>query len=222
MILIRHEQASTTRYQTQDDGPIAAVELPLSIESWANEGTSEAIDCDVIILQDHVGHGGSTPDDDAESWLRSWSQSGWERFDASFRSACARAEPLGKQVVIRPSATGMLSDAVCTLNWCTRGGGTDAKLLLDPMGWVVPSMVRDLEDHLDRIIELCGQIITHDRAWGVLVRSACWNEDRTSLKPSALRQGEVDTDLLSTKLGQLARQAPRVAIEHASDAAFLS
>ena len=115
MILIRHEQASATRYQTQDDGPTAAIELPLSIESWANGGTSEAMDCDVIILQDLVGHGGSTPDDDAESWLRSWSQSGWERFDASFCNACRRADSLGKQVVIRPSATGMLSDAVCTL-----------------------------------------------------------------------------------------------------------
>ena len=109
----------------------------------------------------------------------------------------------GTQLVIRPSSSGMLSDAVCTLNWCTRGGGQDAMVLLDPMGWIVPSMMRDLEDHLDRIVELCLEIIAHRRVWGIMVRSIAWNADRSGLFPSSMSSGEPDEAMLGKKLRPL-------------------
>ncbi len=157
----------------------------------------------VVILSDDAGHAGDAPDDDAGSWLRSWSQSGWEQFDHAFRDARERIQSQESKLVIRPSNSGMLSDAVCTLNWCTRGGGQDASLLLDPIGWIVPSMMRDLEDHLDRIVELCQEMIAQQRVWGILVRSIAWNEDRSGLESAALGSGDADSEMILSKLRQL-------------------
>ena len=157
----------------------------------------------VVILSDDAGHASAAPDDDAGSWLRSWSQTGWEQFDDAFRNAREQIQSKDATLVIRPSSSGMLSDAVCTLNWCTRGGGQDARLLLDPMGWIVPSMMRDLEDHLDRIVELCKEMIAHQRVWGIVVRSIIWNEDRSGLESAALGSGDADPEMILEKLRPL-------------------
>ena len=200
MILLRQDVADRAEYREHGSGVVIAHELPVSVITWASEPSDGPSEVQTLILSDDAGHTGASPDDDAESWLRSWSQSGWERFDAAHREAARVATEQGTEIVIRPSSSGMLSDAVCTLNWCARGGGQNARLLLDPVGWIVPSMMRDLADHLDRIVELCQEMITQERAWGLLIREI----------PSEL--GESDSGLLLRKLEALIRQSPRCVV----------
>ena len=142
----------------------------------------------------------------SRSWLTSWSEQGWEEFSRRFRSCMDLASQRRIGLLIRPSAEGMLSDAVCTLNWCTRGGGQDATLLLDPMGWIVPSMLRDLDDHLVRISELCQEMIDHGRVGGVVLRS-CEVRDGEILAGRSLSDGSIDARLIVDRLGELGRRA---------------
>lgn len=200
-ILIRDQRSTHAIYYPLDDADPIAIEPAGSIFDPQIDAIGPSPD--VIILSDDAGHSSDSPDDDAGSWLRSWSQSGWERFDQAFRDARELVQSKDAQLVIRSSSSGMLSDAVCTLNWCTRGGGQDTKILLDPMGWIVPSMMRDLEDHLDRIVELCQEMIAHRRVWGIVVRSIAWNEDRSGLVPSSMSAGEPDEAMLGQKLNPL-------------------
>lgn len=201
MLLLRHEQQGLGEFREPGSDRIHATEPVCSVLDWTGEATPSS----TLILSDQAGHSTQNPDDDAESWLRSWSQSGWERFDIAYREASRVAMGKDMRLVIRPSSTGMLSDAVCTLNWCTRGAGQDAQLLLDPVGWLVPSMMRDLADHLDRIVELCLQMLDHGRVWGVLLRTV----------PAAI--GESDDELILTKLAPLMAQSPRCVVASEAD-----
>ncbi len=214
-ILIRDQRSEHSAYHPiENDEPIA-IETGGSI----SEPAIDSIDLipGAIILSDDAGHASDSPDDDAGSWLRSWSQSGWEEFDRSFRKAQDLMKTKGTQLVIRPSSSGMLSDAVCTLNWCTRGGGQDAMVLLDPMGWIVPSMMRDLEDHLDRIVELCQEMITHRRVWGIIVRSVAWSEDGSGAKSCPLGSGDADGAMILSKLRPLMDACERTIVTDPSD-----
>jgi hypothetical protein len=219
MVLIRHEDNQLATYRESQRDEIIAYEPGLSLIDWDGDRSGST---QVIILGDGVGHAGETPDEDATSWIRSWSQSGWERFDAAYREVRTKTDASGIEVVIRPSAHGMLSDAVCTLNWIARGAGQDTKLLLDPMGWVVPSMMRDLEDHLDRIVELCLEMAAQGHVWGVLLRSVAWNEDRSALVASALDSGEPDKTLLIKKLSPLLESCPIQLVVDPADVSAVS
>lgn len=205
-ILIREQRSGHSVYHPIENDEIVAIETGGSI-SDPDIGSIDLIPSAVIpsavILSDDAGHASDSPDADARSWLQSWSQSGWDEFDRSSREAQDLMKAKGTQLVIRPSSSGMLSDAVCTLNWCTRGGGQDAMVLLDPMGWIVPSMMRDLEDHLDRIVELCQEMVTHRRVWGIMVRSISWNADRSATESSALGSGDADGAMILSKLRPL-------------------
>lgn len=200
-MLIRDQRSTHAIYHALGDTDPIAIEPTGSIFDPQIDTIGPTPD--VIILSDLAGHSSDSPDDDAGSWLRSWSESGWERFDQAFRDARDLVQAKDAQLVIRPCSSGMLSDAVCTLNWCTRGGGQDARLLLDPMGWIVPSMMRDLEDHLDRIVELGLEMIAHGRVWGIIARSIAWNADRSGLVPSSVSSGEPDETMLDKKLRPL-------------------
>ena len=120
---------------------------------------------------------------------------------------------LGSELLVCPSSTGMLSDAVCTLNWVARGGGQDAQLMLDPMGWVVPSMMRDLQDHLDRIAGLCVEMIEHGRVACVLLRS-CSGEQ---LERASLIDGDADSRSIVEHLSPLIGRAPEIVVLSEAD-----
>lgn len=158
-------------YLDTEDRSVFAHDAGMTLIDWADGQGEQSSDIDRLVLRDDAGHRGTNPDEDAQSWLTSWSQSGWDRFDSAYRHAKSRAESLGIELLVQPSSQGMLSDAVSTLNWCARGAGQDACLLLDPVGWVVPSMMRDLDDHLERINELCIEMIEQGRVGVVLLRS---------------------------------------------------
>lgn len=210
-ILLRDEQGN---YQSIDDRATEARETTGSVFD-PDLGSLDPLPARVV-LSDALGHAGSTPDEDAPSWIASWSQAGWERFDRAYREARDEARAQDTGLVLRPSSTGMLSDAVCTLNWCARGGGQDAELLLDPVGWVVPSMMRDLEDHLDRIAELGLEMIERGRVWGVMLRSVRAGESG-GLGACPLREGEPDHGMLVKKLGGLARASGRCVLLDRAD-----
>lgn len=222
MLLIREENEFLSPYTVDEGGRVVAIELNQYITDWADDSESMPLSSDFVILQDHDPRRVGAPDEDPQSWLSSWSQTGWERFDAGYRVALTKAELMNARVVLRPSAGGMLSDAVSTLNWCTRGGGKQARILLDPMGWIVPSMMRDLEDHLDRIAELALELQSHGRVWGVLVRSMASSEDQSSLVPCPLDEGEPASEMVLEKLSGLIDACERVIVSDPSDIARIS
>lgn len=219
IILVQHDDANGVTYRDLILQETQAMEPDRSLLDGLNGFSLPEPTPGAVVLRDDVGHRGASPDEDASSWLQSWSLSGWERFDQAYRDASETAKNRGTQLVIRPSSSGMLSDAVCTLNWCTRGGGQDAMILLDPLGWVVPSMMRDIADHLDRIVELCEQMASHGRVWGLLARSVDWNEDRSCLIPASMTAGVLEPDMLDEKLRPLIRAVRRCVLIEPSDIA---
>lgn len=170
-----------------------------------------------LVVLDRLPNHGGTPDADAESWLRSWSQTGWERFDAMHAKARDRALERGVGLLVRPSSAGMLSDAVSTLNWVARGGGRGAMLMLDPVGWIVPSMVRDLPDHLDRICALCTEMVEHGRVACVLVRSFRGE----AMDHASLGDGDAEASVVIRHLGSLIERAPLLGVLEGADLGVL-
>ena len=205
--------------EQRSDAPILS-DTGLSIAAWIDEDPNTSIGTPRVLVHDRIAVQQDDPDRDAESWIRSWSQSGWESFDSTLRSARLRAEELGVELLLRPSSAGMLSDAVCTLSWVARGGGQDARLMLDPMGWIVPSMLRDLPDHLDRIEELCIEMIEHGRVSCVLIRSLR-TEEAGQLIESSLGDGEPDALVILKHLSTLIERAPEIAVLAQPDLGFL-
>lgn len=193
-----------------------AIDAGVSMTQWVDGPTSTG-DVERVIVHDRLGHRGDNPDQDAQSWLQSWSQSGWEQFDRLHEHARTVAQSLGAELLLCPNSAGMLSDAVCTLNWVARGGGQQARLMLDPMGWVVESMSRDLPDHLDRIAALCVEMIEHDRVACVLVRSSAGE----GMDPVSLGAGDVDPGMLVERLGPLLTRAPEIAVLEETDLGLL-
>jgi len=214
-LIFEPAQLSITRngqYLQSDDRSVFAYDAGITLLDWVDAPQAAQADAPRLVLHDDVGHTGASPDDDARSWLASWSQSGWERFDSAYRQARSRADALGIELLIQPSSRGMLSDAISTLNWCTRGGGQDATLLLDPIGWVVPSMMRDLPDHLDRINELCLEMIEHGRVGLLLLRAFEW---------ASLTHGGGDTAQILGGLSESIQRAPAIAVLDERDLALL-
>ncbi len=153
----------------------------------------------------------ASPDEDPGAWLASWSDRGWAAFDERVRDASNAAGARGVELLLRPDARGMLSDAVSTLSWCTRGGGQRQSLLLDPVAWLVPSMLRDLDDHLARLNELGEALIEHGRVACVVLRSLTHGAG-DQLAPASISDGDLDAKLLLKRLGRLIELAPAGAV----------
>jgi len=143
---------------------------------------------------------------DEDRLLASWSPAGWTRFDEQLARLDQLAGERGIELMIRPSAAGMLSDAICTCSWARRSESLGCSLLLDPMGWIVPSMMGDIEDHLERIAGLSGGC---PKVGAVLVRSLR-RDNSGSLVETTLADGDIDPDLIVSTLGELVRSAPVV------------
>ncbi len=146
----------------------------------------------------------STNDDDR--LLASWSQSGWARFDEELEAVVGLATQRGVELMVRPGALGMLSDAICTCSWARRSESLGCSLLLDPIGWLVPSMLDDAGDHLRRIADLCASC---PKIGAVLIRSVRVGDDG-GLVEAALGDGVIEPELIVSTLGDLARNARAV------------
>lgn len=134
--------------------------------------------------------------------LMNWSQSGWTRFDEQIAALDEIAKARGTELLIRPSASGMLSDAICTLSWARRSGDLSCGLMLDPMGWLVGSMMRDIEDHLTRIAQLCTEC---PKVRALLIRSVRVDHEGRLIE-SSIADGEIDPGLIADRFNELAMQ----------------
>lgn len=155
--------------------------------------------------------------DDAARLLANWSQSGWTKFDEDIAFLDQMMQEHGQELLVRPSSEGMLSDAICTVSWARRAQTLGCKLFLDPMGWIVGSMFNDVEDHLDRIAELCSQC---DNIGAILIRSVRTDESGKLVEVS-LGEGEIDPNVIVDRLQGLIRSSEAVVVLDSTDLALL-
>jgi hypothetical protein len=93
---------------------------------------------------------------DAESAFAAWSRASWDSFDASLAALTASTT---RPLILWANAGAMLSDAVSTLSFARRN--PPVRLMVDPVAWLTPSMLKDAPDHLARFAQaltLCESI----------------------------------------------------------------
>jgi len=159
----------------------------------------------VVLRCSEPVHANLSANDD-DRLLASWSQSGWARFDEELETVVELTAQRGIELMLRPGALGMLSDAICTCSWARRSESLGCTLLLDPVGWLVPSMLADAGDHLRRIADLCGSC---SKVGAVMVRSVRLDGD-DGLVETNIDEGAIDPELIVSTLGDLVRDAPAV------------
>ncbi len=160
----------------------------------------------VVRCADPIHADASVSDD--ERLLASWSQAGWAQFDEDLAMLDQQAIAAGIELMIRPSCEGMLSDAICTMAWARRAQGLGCTLLLDPVGWLTGSMMRDVDDHLRRFGELCQSC---SKIGAVLVRSVR-TDAAGKLEEVRVGEGELDPKLIMDRLGRVIRDADAVVV----------
>lgn len=151
--------------------------------------------------------------DDDLRVLMSWSQSGWTLFDEQVAALDEIANARGTELLIRPSATGMLSDAICTMSWARRSGDLSCSLLLDPMGWLVGSMMRDIDDHLSRIAQMCVEC---PKVSTILMRSVRV-DDKGVLCETSVTDGDIDSGLIADRFKGVVQQVGKLIVTDQRD-----
>jgi len=155
---------------------------------------------------------------DAARWLTRWSQEGWTRFDEQVAELNKMVQEAGKELIIRPSSEGMLSDAICTLAWARRFEDLGCSVLLDPVGWLVGSMMHDAQDHLQRIDEFCAQC---PNVFAVLIRSVVVDEHgglvEASLFEAERGEGAIEPNVILKALSGVIESAPALAVLDRAD-----
>ncbi len=169
----------------------------------------------VVRCSDPIGSDamGDAMDDDAARLLASWSQAGWADFDEKLAALDQMCCDAGIELMVRPSCDGMLSDAICTMAWARRAQGLSCTLLLDPMGWLAGSMMRDVDDHLRRFDDLCRDC---PKIGAVLIRSVKAGEDG-QLEEVSVGEGELDPKLIMARLGGVIGDAQAVVVRDWAD-----
>ncbi|MFK7758820.1 MAG: hypothetical protein AB8C13_02605 [Phycisphaerales bacterium] len=177
--------------------------VQIEIHNLADQWSPDFADSTIIVRCG--AHAGSDPEPSADL-LAQWSQDSWEPFNESLRAINDLAEQHNTTVVIRPGAGGRLSDAICTLSWASTNLPSlpHIELLLDPAGWITPSMVSNLQDHLIRSTDLCVQMPS---IWGVIVRSIM-HKTPELLVEAPVGEGLIPTNLLDQTVGTI--ESPRV------------
>ncbi len=222
----------------QTNEPIARRVSEALIQSLMSETASQVdsigqgdcvlVGCDVV--RDSIaGFGGESKTSDelddirSAMLLASWSQSGWEAFDEQFAMLDEKIQSRGARLMIEPSIDGMLSDAISTCAWARRHGGANPgshgwSMLIDPVGWLVDSMMRDADDHLRRFSELCIDCPSVEL---VRVRSVKRAEDG-SLVACSLRDGDLDSAMILDRLGGMIEKASGVVVLDEADGELIS
>lgn len=93
---------------------------------------------------------------DAESAFAAWSRASWDSFDTSLAALTASTT---RPLILWTNAGAMLSDAVSTLSFARRQPAVG--LMVDPVAWLTPAMLKDAPDHLARFAQaltLCESI----------------------------------------------------------------
>lgn len=159
-------------------------------EAWPSTVT------DSVLIARCGSHAGVDPEPSADLLAR-WSSDSWEPFNEAVVKASGLANEHGTEMIVLPGAGGRLSDAVCTVSWSV--SHAEVGILLDPVGWLTPSMMRDLNDHLIRFSSVCREI---PYVWGVVFRSIKMDESG-ALVNAPLGEGLIDIDLLERTIGTI-------------------
>jgi len=203
---VESSTAVTARLRAIGTDSIYGVMVDGSVDSDPSRWLNACFDAPRVVLRCAKPRGGEASDRDDVALLASWSAAGWARFDEDLGRFDRLAREHGIELMIRPSASGMLSDAICTCSWARRSESLGCSLMLDPMGWIVGSMMGDIEDHLCRISALCSQC---PKVGAVLVRSI-GQDEMGGLIETTLDDGMIDPELIVSCLGGLVRSAPAV------------
>tara|TARA_R110002072_G_scaffold42064_16_gene118355 strand:+ start:46150 stop:46821 length:672 start_codon:yes stop_codon:yes gene_type:complete len=202
-VLCAPNQASPAEQQIRDakSGDVYASILHASVGDPVStvESMAQAIPAGPDTLRLVIHCADPSPTDDPARLLAGWSPDGWAKFDESLAELDAWANEHGAELLIRPSAAGMLSDAICTMSWASRSADLGCGLLLDPVGWLTGSMIKDAEDHLTRIAELC---LGCDKASALLIRSLRTDEAGNPSQAS-LGSGSLDATMVVDRLRPL-------------------
>lgn len=191
-----------------EDGEVYASILDASVRFDPKDWIEACQDTRRVVLRcgDPV-HADATGND-AARLLASWSQAGWTQFDEDLAALDQTMSDAGIELMIRPSSEGMLSDAICTMSWVRRSEHLRCSLLLDPIGWLVGSMMRDVDDHLRRIADLCQGC---PKVGAVLIRSVRTDETGRLVETS-IGDGEIDPKLIADRLGGVIRSTEAVVV----------
>ena len=214
---IEHDQIIASR------AGLDLVEGLIAGDSQVPSGSGLVVGCDVIRETIPQLGGASLAVDEhdefsgAAQMLAGWTQDGWESFDHQFARLCKQLNEHGSTLIIEPSSMGMLTDAISTCAWARRQIGSDEQstdqrgwsLMIDPVGWLVESMLVDASDHLRRFNELC---VGCPGVEFVRLRSLK-HDDTGKLIPCSLSEGELDPRMISAQLRGL--------IEHCAAAVML-
>src|SRR5262249_8001826 len=98
-------------------------------------------------------------EDDGGADPRTWGPRGWLAMEEALRRYL---EQPGPRLVLRPSYTDVISDAPSWLRFLSQrrewAGDGEERLgvMLDPVAMLAPSMVKNAEDHVARLLELVG------------------------------------------------------------------
>lgn len=141
-------------------------------------------------------HSQTDPEPSAEL-LSMWSEDSWEPFNSSVETLINHATSNQTELVILPGVGGRLSDAICTASWSN--SHPEVPLLIDPIRWLTPSMLKDLEDHMIRFASTCNEL---PNIWGVVLRSFELDTDGQII-PAPMGQGIISDDLLMRTLGTI-------------------
>lgn len=193
----RHHWDRKKQTICDESGGVVATIAGCDVESLA--AGWKGVEMDSVVIARCGSHAGVDPEPSADLLAR-WSSDSWEPFNEAVVKAFDLAEKDGSKLVVLPGAGGRLSDAVCTVSWSV--SHAEVGLLLDPVGWLTPSMMRDLNDHLIRFASVCMEI---PNVWGVVLRSIRMDE-AGALVHAPLGEGLIDPDLLERTIGTIPTQ----------------
>lgn len=205
-----HQTASKTLYMNQSTGlieqpsdsaesqPIASISTN-DVLQLANNWENAASTSTLIVPCGQ--HSQSDPEPSAEL-LSMWAEDSWKPFNNSVETLINLASDNQTELVILPGAGGRLSDAICTVSWGY--SHPEVPLLIDPIRWLTPSMLKDLEDHLIRFASVCNEL---PNIWGVVLRSLEL-DSAGQIIPKPMGEGIINEDLLMRTLGTI--KTPRL------------
>lgn len=190
----RHLWDQNSNTICRESGGVVARFCEVDVVSVAQAWPS--VETDSVLIARCGCHAGVDPEPSADLLAR-WSSDSWEPFNEAVVKASGLASEHGTELIVLPGAGGRLSDAVCTVSWSV--SHAEVGILLDPVGWLTPSMMRDLNDHLIRFGSVCQEI---PNIWGVVFRSLQMDESG-ALVHAPLGEGLIDMDLLERTIGTI-------------------
>lgn len=187
-------EQSTDGTDAQAIASISTKDVLQLTNNWQNSAPTQ------VLIVPCGQHSQTDPEPSAEL-LSMWSEDSWEPFNNAVENLINHASSDQTELVILPGAGGRLSDAICTASWSN--SHPDVPLLIDPIRWLTPSMLTDLDDHLIRFASICNEL---PNIWGVVLRSIHLDQDG-NIAPSSTGEGLISNELLSRTLETI--QTPR-------------